>query len=340
MNDAERIDAIAVGRMFHMLNGFGTTQAVSVAARLGIADLIVESPKNADELAIATKTHGPSLRRLLRFLAGHKIFEEDANGRYRNTPASNVLRSDHPGSVRAVAIMQGAPFIWRPWGELYEVIVTGEPSFDRIYGDSFFSHLASDAGDNATFDAAMTVGALGGLTVIPRAYDFSRFERIVDVGGGQGALLDGILRENPRLRGVLVDLPAVVAGASGLSTGPARDRCEIVAADFFVSLPRGADAYLIKSVLHNWSDEYAVKILKNCRQAIRPDGTLLVVERILKPPNEPDDSAFMDLNMMLVHGGRERTETDFGALLHDAGFSMTRVIAIPAAWSIIEAKPA
>ena len=107
-----------------------------------------------------------------------------------------------------------------------------------------------------------------------------------------------------------------------------------------MSLPRGADAYLIKSVLHNWSDEYAVKILKNCRQAIRPDGTLLVVERILKPPNEPDDSAFMDLNMMLVHGGRERTETDFGALLHDAGFSMTRVIAIPAAWSIIEAKPA
>ena len=120
---------------------------------------------------------------------------------------------------------------------LYEVIVSGEPSFDRIYGDSFFSHLASDAGDSATFDAAMTVGALGGLTVIPRAYDFSRFERIVDVGGGQGALLDGILRENPRLRGVLVDLPAVVAGASGLSTGPARDRCEIVAADFFDHFP-------------------------------------------------------------------------------------------------------
>ena len=182
MNDAERIDAIAVGRM---LNGFGTTQAVSVAARLGIADLIVESPKNADELAIATKTHGPSLRRLLRFLAGHKIFEEDANGRYRNTPASNVLRSDDPRSVRAVAIMQGAAFIWRPWGELYEVIVSGEPSFDRIYGDSFFSHLASDAGDSATFDAAMTVGALGGLTVIPRAYDFSRFERIVDVAEGK-----------------------------------------------------------------------------------------------------------------------------------------------------------
>ena len=340
MNEAERIDAIPVGRMFHILNDFGRTQAISVVARLGIADLIVESPKNADELAIATKTHGPSLRRLLRFLAGHQIFEEDASGLYRNTPASNVLRSDHPCSVRAVAIMQGAHFIWRPWGELYEAVVSGKSSIDRIYGDSFFNHLVTDAGDNAIFDAAMTVGALGGLTVIPLAYDFSRFERIVDVGGGQGALLDGILRKNPQLRGILVDLPAVVAGASALSKGPARDRCEIVGADFFLSLPQDADAYLIKSVLHNWSDEYAVKILKNCRQAIRPDGTLLLVERVLKPQNEPDEARFMDLNMMVIHGGRERTEKEFGALLHDAGFSMTRVIEMPAAWSIIEAKTA
>jgi O-methyltransferase/methyltransferase family protein len=335
----EPTDVIAVTRMFQMIGGFMRTQAISVAARLGIADLVGEAPKTVDELAVATRTHSVSLRRLLQCLASRGIFTEDPEGRYQNTPMSSTLRSDDPRSVRTIAIMYGAPFFWRPWGEMYEAVVTGQPSFDRVFGASFFDYLSGHSEDASIFDAAMSAGALAGLSVIQAVYDFSRFERIVDVGGGHGALLEGILSANPRLHGVLVDLPAVVAGASALRAGTIGDRCEIVGTDFFVSIPEGGDAYLIKSVLHNWNDDDALRILRNCRRAIRLDGNLILVERVLKPANEPDDARFMDLNMLVTLKGRERTESDFGTLLRRAGFSLTRLIAMPAAWSIVEAVP-
>ena len=328
----------SVQLMQRMIGGFMVSQPLMVAAKLGIADLVEEAPRTADELAHATKSHAPSLRRLLRFLTLLGIFAEDASGKYRQTPLSETLRANHPESVRYGAMMYGSSTFWRSWGDLYQTILTGEPAFDRIYGESHYDYLRTHPDDAAIFNAAMSSGAPLALSAIPTAYDFSQFERIVDVGGGHGALLDGILSANPRLRGVLIDQPEVVAGATTLRAGANAHRCETIGGNFFESIPAGADGYLMKAVIHNWNDDDALKILRNCRRAIRDDGTLLLIERVLKPGNEPDPERGMDLNMLVMLRGRERTEAEFRALLEDAGFRLTRVIAMPLPWSIIECQ--
>ncbi|MBV8056696.1 MAG: methyltransferase [Deltaproteobacteria bacterium] len=326
-------------RMNQLVLGFAASQAIAVAAKLGIADLVAEAPKTLEELAGATKAHAPSLRRLLLMLASIGIFAEDSNGRFRNTPLSETLRSDNPQSMQNYAVLNGEPWVWRPWGDLYHTVLTGEPAFDHMYGSSHFEYLAQHPDDAAVFDAAMSSFA----QIIPEilaAYDFSQFEQVVDVGGGQGTLLHGILSVNPKLRGVLADLPTVVAGAAALQKGPFANRCEIVGMDFFKAVPEGADAYVMKAVIHDWDNEPAVKILKNCRRAIRNDGKLLLMEHVLKPSNEPDPGRFMDLMMLVLLTGRERTETEFATLLRAAGFSLTRVIPTSGLLSIIESQPA
>ena len=326
-------------RMNQLVMGFAASQAISVAAKLGIADLVAEAPRTVDELARATKAHAPSLRRLLLMLSSIGIFAEDASGTFRHTPLSETLRTNDPQSIRNYAVVWGEPWVWRPWGDLYHTILTGEPAFHRIYDSTFFDYLASHPDDAAIFDAGMSSGA---LTEILAAYDFSRFERVVDVGGGQGALLQGILQRNSELRGVLADLPAVVAGATALLTGALAERCEIAGIDFFKSVSEGADAYVMKAIIHDWNDEAALKILKNCRRAIRDDGKLLLMEHVLKPPNEPDPGLgrFIDLDMLVLLTGRERTEAEFETLLRAGGFSLTRVIPTTGYFSIIESRPA
>jgi len=198
----------------------------------------------------------------------------------------------------------------------------------------------SDRNDAAVFNAAMTSVSSGELSQIVAAYDFSKFEQIVDVGGGQGALLHGILSAYPNLRGVLIDLPSVVTGASVLRSGAIAGRCEVVGGDFFQAVPEGADAYLMRVVIHDWNDEDALRILRNCRRAIRTHGKLLMIESVLKPPNESDLARFNDLTMLVVApGGKERTEEEFGKLLREAGFSLTRVITATGLTSIIESQP-
>jgi hypothetical protein len=323
-----------------LLFGLVTTQAIVVAASFGLADLLAAAPRTADELAQATKTHAPSLLRLLQFLASLGIFVEGADGKYRHTALSETLRSDAPRTLRAAVIMFGSEFMWRPWGDLRGTIITGQPAFDRVHGATILEYLAAHPDEAAIMNAAMTSVSSMQLSDILAAYDFSRFERIVDVGGGQGLLLHGILSANPRLHGVLADQPSVVAGANALRTGPIADRCEVVGIDFFRSVPEGADAYVAKSVIHDWNDHDAVRILKNCRRAIRQDGTMLLIEMILKAANQPDFARFADLQMLMVApGGRERTEAQFGALLGEAGFSLTRVIRTAGFMSIIESKP-
>jgi SAM-dependent methyltransferase len=326
-------------RMNQLVLGFMASQAIFVAAKLGIADLISEAPRTVDELAHTTKAHAPSLRRLLLMLASIGIFAEDSSGRFRHTPLSETLRTEDRQSIRNWAVLWGESWLWRPWGDLYHTVLTGEPAFHRIYGSSFFDYLAGHPDDAEIFDAGMSSGA---LTEILAAYDFSRFERMVDVGGGQGALLHKILHLNPKLRGVLADLPAVVAGATAALTGAVAERCEIAGIDFFKSVPEGADAYVMKAIVHDWDDVAAIKILKNCRRAIRNDGKLLLMEHILKPPNEPDPGLgrFIDLDMLVLLTGRERTEAEFETLLRAAGFSSTRVIPTTGYFSIIESEPA
>jgi SAM-dependent methyltransferase len=311
-------------------------QAIHVAAKLALADLVAGGPKSAAELAEATKTDAASLTRLLRALSSLGIFVEDPPSRYRQTPLSDTLRSDHPQSIRPWAMMLGARFVWEPCGELHEAIRTGRPAFEFVYQAPFFKYLAEHSDDAAVFNAAMS-SLPAYVAAIIEAYDFSKFERIVDVGGGHGALLFGILSANPHLRGVLHDLPAVVAGALAVRRGGVGDRCEITSGDFFEEVPAGADVYLLSGIIHDWDDKAALKILRNCRRAIRPDGRLLLLESVLSPSSDPS-RALMDVLMMVLTGGRERTEAEFGSLLREAGFSLTRVIPTAGA-SILESQP-
>jgi len=311
-------------------------QAIHVAARFALADLLSSGPKSIEELAEATHTHGSSLGRFMRALSSFGIFAQDAAGRYRQTALSDTLRSDHPESLRPTAMMLGAHFMWKPCGALEEAVRSGQPPFEREYGAPFFDYLAAHSDDAAIFNAAMS-SAPDYLATIVAAYDFSRFERIVDVGGGHGLLLARILSANPRLRGVLYDLPGVVAGASALRQEPVSRRCEIIGGDFFQEVPAGADAYLMKGIIHDWNDEAALKILKNCRRAVRPDGTLLLVESVLTPSTVPA-TALMDMLMMVLTSGRERTEAEFRSLLEQAGFSMLQVIRA-ARVTLIESRP-
>jgi hypothetical protein len=316
--------------------GAMAVQAIHVAAKLALADLVASGPKSIEELAEATHTHGSSLGRFLRALTSLGIFVEDTTGRYRQTALSDTLRSDHPESIRPSAMMLGEHFVWKPSGALEETVRTGQPSFERVYGAPFFEYLAGHSDDAAVFNAAMS-SSPDYLAAIVGAYNFSKFERIVDVGGGHGLLLAGILLANPRLCGVLYDLPAVVDGASALRQEPISQRCEIVGGDFFKGVPAGADAYMLKGIIHDWNDEAALTILKNCRRAIHPDGRLLIAGAVLTRSTDPA-TALMDMLMMVLTSGRERTEPEFRSLLQEAGFSMVQVIRA-AGVSIIESRP-
>ncbi|MEP6732753.1 MAG: methyltransferase [bacterium] len=314
-------------------------QAVSVAAQLGIADRIVDAPMSAVELATATRTHAPTLLRLLRALTTLGIFAENAEGRFANTTLSETLRDEHPASVRSLAMLWGLKMFWSPWNELRASVTTGERAFDKVFGEPFFDRLAHEPEDASIFNGAMASFSDLELSSLLAAYDFSRFERLVDVGGGRGALLNGILRATPALHGVLYDLPEVVGNSTSLLIDASSPQCDVVAGSFFDSVPAGADGYVLKRIIHDWNDDDALKILVNCRNAIRDDGTLLIIDWVLRPPNEPDVGKFMDLHMLVLLGGRERTEVEWRALLARAGFSLTRVIATNGPHSIIECRP-
>jgi hypothetical protein len=314
--------------------GILAAQAIHVASKLRIPDLLASGPKTIAELASKCGAHPPTLERLLRALASLEMFAPTPDGRFRNTPLTEVLRTDHPQSRREGALFLPAPFLWRPLGELYESVRTGAPTFPVIFGQRFFEYLADHPEDASLFNSVMTQGIAA--PAVLAAYDFSRFERLVDVGGGQGALLRDILAATPSLQGVLFDLPQVVAGASEVLKGDLGARSQIVGGNFFDSVPGGADAYLLKGVLHDWPDDDAVSILRNTRAAIRPDGTLLLIENILDSAARP--AGLIDL-LMLVIGGRERTEADFRSLLDSTRFSLIRIIPTEASW-LIECHPA
>jgi len=311
-------------------------QAVHAAAALGVADLVADGPKTIGELAASTQSDGPSLARLLRALTSLGIFRESAGGRYEHTPLSDVLRRDHPASVRPWAMMLGAGFIARPTGALETAVRSGQPAFEHVFGTPFFSYLAAHPDEAAVYDGAMS--SLPTYTsALARACDFSQFARIVDVGGGHGALLTSILAAHPTVRGVLYDLPPVVAGAAPPAERSIADRLEIVGGDFFQSVPAGADAYLLSAVIHDWDDELALRILRNCRRAINAGGRLIICDAVLTAGSDPA-RAMMDLLMMLLTGGRERTEEEFRTLVRGAGFELIAVRPTIGA-SILESRP-
>lgn len=315
----------AATQMGLYLTMYWLSQALLVAAQLGVADAIKTSPRTAEELARDTGSHAMALRRVLLFLASEGIFAEDAQGRFVNTPLSDTLRADHPNSVRRLADQYGHDNSWKMWGDLAKTVATGAPAFDRVYGQPFFDYVAAHPEVAGAFQDQMSSNSIAGRAAILKVCDFSRFRTVVDVGGGRGELLHGILSAHPNVRGVLADQAHIVAGADALRAPGIAARCEIVAVNFFESVPAGADAYVLKNVIHDWDDEDAHKILVNVRKALPADGRLLLIDVVLRASNQPDPGRWGDLEMLVLLKGRERSAADFEALCSRAGFAVVSV---------------
>jgi SAM-dependent methyltransferase len=319
-------------------SGYLYAAALRAVALLDVADHLVDGPRAAEELAALTGAHGPFLRRLLRYLATRAVFREDEHGRFHLTPAADVLRAGSPRSVRMGVLTATAEPWWLAAGDLVEAVRHGEPAFDRRYGQPFFDHLAANPDMRRQFAEGMAELSAGHVELVTAAYDFPTSGVVVDVGGGVGGLLLAVLRARPGLRGVLLDHRDVVA-ATVLGQLGEPDRWEAVAGDFFDSVPAG-DLYLVKNVLHDWSDDRCVRILSNCRRAMRPDGRLLVVDAVIPPGNEPHFGKALDMVMMLLLTGQERTRQEFEALFSRSGFRLTRVLPTGGALTVLEAGPA
>jgi SAM-dependent methyltransferase len=319
-----------------LITGYWSSQCIYVAAKLGIADFLVNGPLSVDDLADRTSTHPRSLFRVLRALASLGVFAEEPDKQFRLTPAAEILRSDIPGSKRALAIMMGEEY-FRAWGELLFSVRTGEPAFDRIFGQPLFTFFSEHPEQAANFDLAM-VGAHGRDTAaMLDAYDFSVFDMVADIGGGNGTTLAAVLARHPHLRGTLFDLPGVIERASTIvEKAGLSDRIQRVEGDFLQTAPTGADAYLLRHVIHDWDDERAIRILENVRRAMKPSGRLLLVETVIPAGNEACFAKLLDLTMMVVPGGQERTAEEYGHLLGQAGFRLKRIVPTATLDSVIE----
>jgi hypothetical protein len=327
--------------MLQLTMGALVSQAVSVIARLGVADVLAAGPQPVEQIAQRVGAHRSALYRVLRALGDVGVVAELENRQFALTPLSELLRSDVPGSLRGWATMVGMPFHRYPWTDLYETVLTGESAFDRVHGTKVFDYLAEHPEDAAIFDAAMTSISTNESVSIAKAYDFSRFNTIVDVGGGRGGLLAAILAANPHLQGVLFDVPTVVAGIDDeLAAAEVVGRCEVVSGDFFDSVPDGADAYLLSAIIHDWDDDQAVQILRTCRAAMTDSACMLLAEIVLPEGPAPSIGKLADLEMLVMTaGGRQRTEAELCALLGRAGLRLTRTIPSTSMVSLVEAVP-
>jgi predicted transcriptional regulator len=314
------------------------TQALRVVAELGIADLLAKRPRSVEELAVETGAHAPSLYRFMRALASCGVFAETNEERvFELTPMAELLRADVEGSLRDVAIFMGADWHWQVWGDAMYSARTGKVAWEHVHGTEVFPYFAEHAEAARVFDNAMTSFSKMVAKAVVAAYDFSSTGKLADIAGGHGSLLAAILRANPRMRGLLFDVPQVIAGAqSRLASEGVAERCELATGDFFKSVPAGADAYLMKHIIHDWDDARALAILKNCHHAMPETGRLLLVEMVIPPGNEPHFGKVQDLEMLLSPGGLERTEEEFRQLFAAAGFELTRIIPTASPMSIIE----
>lgn len=327
----------APAAMLQMIHGFCVSRAICVVAKLGIPDLLRDGPQNSEALARAVSAHEPSIYRLLRALASVGVFTQDGRS-FALTPLGETLRTDVPGSLRMLASELLGGNCYKAWEHLLHSVETGATAFDYVFGVNKWEYNANHPNEARAFDDAMASFNSVITPAIVASYDFSTCGTIVDVGGGNGSVLTAILKAHPNLRGIVADLPHVVDGARTRLKGEGvLGRCKVVEADFFKSVPE-ADTCLLKWILHDWDDESAQTILKNCHSAMKRGGRVLVVESILEPRNGTSLPTFMDLAMLVMTGGRERTEPEYRTLLSRAGFSITNVISTGTELSLIEAQ--
>ena len=322
-----------------MITGYWMSQLIYVAAKLGIADLLQGEPLSPEELATKVKVQPEPLFRVLRALASVGVFEQYADGRFGMTPLADGLRSDVPHSQRALAIMSGEEH-FKAWGELLFALQTGKNAFEHLYGAPVFDYLSKHPEQAANFDAAMVSIHGRETAAMVDAYDFSPFGTVADVGGGNGSLLRGVLHKYPKVRGMLCDLPGVVQRADPLIAAEGlAGRIQTVPTNFFEAIPPGADAYLMRHIIHDWSDEKSHQILSNVRKVIRENARLLLIESVIPPGNEPCFGKLLDITMLLLPGGKERTQEEYRELLAKAGFRLDRIVPTEADVSILESVP-
>lgn len=329
--------------VMQLSTGYMASASIQIAAKLKIADLLVNGPKHIHELSKATGTNEDRLYRVLRLLASLGVFSEIAPHTFALTPAAESLRSDVPNSFRDMALWITSPFHFRTYAGLMHTIKTGEITCDHVHGKPIFEFLPENPEISELFNNGMTCLSKVVTPALLEAYDFAGIHTLMDVAGGHGALLRAILNKHPQMRGILIDLEHVIEGARGLQENQAlAHRCEFLSADFFAEVPSAADAIIMKHIIHDWDDDKAVLILKNCRKALagKPDAKVLLVESVLPPGNDPHFGKFIDVEMFVFPGGRERTEEEFRNLFAAAGLRLNRVVPTKAPLWLIEGAPA
>jgi len=313
---------------------------ISVFAKLGIADQLEAGPRTAGELATTIGADADSLYRFLRAAASVGLTAEGAGGKFSQTPMSEVLRSNASPSLRGFAIMGGLEVFSRTWDQLEYSVRTGKTAVDEVYGKPVFQYFQENPEDARVFNQAMTAISTIDSPAVAGAYSFEGIHSLMDVAGGHGLLLATILQRNPQMKGALYEIPSVIEGAHKGPLAPVMDRCALLTGDMFTSIPAGYDAYIMKHIIHDWPDDICVKILQGCRKGVNVGGKLLVADSVIKPGNDPDFGKLLDLEMLLLPGGRERTEQQFRDLFAASGWRLNRVIPTASPVSIVEGVPA
>lgn len=313
-----------------LVDGYQASQVIYAVAALGLADLLAAGPRTIDELAAASEADPETLYRLLRAVAALGVFHEQEERLFSLTELGRPLLRDAPDSIAGWAMLIGRPYYREAWSHLVDAVRSGENAFRLVHGTGVWEYRAQRPEESAIFDRAMQANSRIVVRSLLDAYDFGRFETVADLGGGNGTLLAALLDRHPALRGILFDQPHVVAG---VDLGP---RCEIVGGSFFDAVPEGADAYLLKWILHDWEDAESAEIL---RAVARTGGTVLVIERLLAGPNEDPAAKLSDINMLVVPGGRERTLEEFGALFASAGYRLQGATPTASGMYVIEGVP-
>ncbi len=332
--------------ILRLMSGSHVAHLIRTAAELGLADHLDDKPRDARSLAEATGTDAPSLARILRALTAIGIVEETADRQYRLTPLGTTLRADAPGSMRASILFLSDDIVDQPWRRLTHAVRTGELAFRHVFGTDQFTYLSTHPASSGLFDTAMREMTRGVNDSLVASYPFASFKWIVDVGGGLGSFLIPILDRNPAMRGTVFELPHVAKEASKhIAAAGLASRCDVAEGNALDGVPHGADAYVFKSVIHMHADDNAVVILRNCRSAMPAHGKVILIERLLPERIEPGDqraqaNLLLDVGMMLLNGGCERTEREYARLLSEAGLRLTRVITASGPQSIVEAVPA
>ncbi len=328
--------------VLQMATGYWIGRALYVTTELGIPDLLADGPKNCTGLAASTKTHPLALYRVLRALAMVGVFVETGPRQFGLTPLSEVLRSDVPGSMRPMVLFQGDHLHAASYGEMRYSLETSRPAVEKAFGLSVFEFMRQNPEAGTLFNQAMTTHSQMEAGAVLAGYDFGGIGTLVDVAGGMGGLLAAILEANPSMRGVLFDLPHVIAESRlhGEIKGALLPRVDFAAGDFFETVPGGGDAYLLKHIVHDWYDDKAGLILQNCRKVMGPQARLLLVEMVIPDGPQPHFGKMLDLEMLVVAGGMERTESEYRTLLTAAGLKLQRIVPTPGPISIVEGVPA